>query len=310
MRILVTGGEGFVGRNLVEYFKGDNIDVLHPSVAELDLTCAESVSAYLNANPVETIIHSATTLREKTDYPVDVCENNLRMFFNLARRMTPQMKLINLGSGSEYCREYWHKKMPETFFDSYVPTDSHSYSKYIISKYIEDCRELNMITLRIFGIFGKYEDYRYKFISNAIVKNILNMPITINQNVNYDYIYIGDFYTVIKHFVFNNGKYRSYNVTPVEPIDLVSLVKVINKISDYQSDILVLNDGIGVDYSGNNDRLLEEINNLQMLGYPDAVNELYVYYKENLDSLDVQAVRDDDYLNYAKQLKAKYFESA
>lgn len=309
MRILVTGSEGFVGRNLVEYFQGDNIDVLHPSVAELDLTSAESVADYLKTNPVDTIIHSATTLRDKTDYPVDVCENNLRMFFNLTRRMTPQMKLINLGSGSEYCREHWHAKMPETFFDRHVPTDSHSYSKYVISKYIEHCRELNMVTLRIFGIFGKYEDYRYKFISNAIVKNILKMPITINQNVNYDYIYIADFYKVIKHFVFNNGKHRTYNATPTEPIDLVSLAKLINQISDYQSDILVLNEGIGTDYSGSNDRLQEEIKNLQMLGYLEAVKELYAYYKGSMDSLDAKAIRDDDYLNYAKQLKAKYFKS-
>lgn len=310
MRILVTGSEGFVGRNLVEYFRGDNISVLHPTVGELDLTSSKSMVDYFKANPVDAIIHSATTLRDKTDYPADVCENNLRMFFNLVRQMTPQMKLINLGSGSEYCREYWHAKMPETFFDCHVPVDSHSYSKYVISNYIENFHELNMVTLRIFGIFGKYEDYRYKFISNAIVKNLLKMPITINQNVNYDYIYIADFYKVIKHFLFNNGKYRAYNATPTDPIDLVSLSNIINQVSDYQSNILVLNGGIGIDYSGNNNRLLQEINNLQMLSYSESIRELYTYYKENIDSLDIQAIRDDDYLNYAKQLKDKYFKSA
>lgn len=310
MAILITGGDGFVGRNLVEYFSSDSIDVLHPTVDELDLTCTESVAKYFKSNSISTIIHSATTLRCKTDYPPDVCERNLRMFFNLTRQMTTRMKLINLGSGSEYSREYWHAKMRETFFDSHVPEDSHSYSKYIISNYIEKYRGLNMVTLRIFGIFGKYEDYRYKFISNAIVKNLLKLPIIINQNVNYDYIYIADFYRIAKHFVFNDVKYRSYNAAPVDSIDLLSVAKIINEISNFNSEILLLNEGVGVDYSGNNDRLLQEMNDPQKYGYSDSIKELYDYYKENIKSLDAKAIQDDDYLNYAKQLKAKYFKSA
>ncbi|HEY9078876.1 NAD(P)-dependent oxidoreductase [Magnetovibrio sp.] len=307
MKILITGAEGFVGKNLVEKFQRDGCDVLHPGFQELDLTCAQSVQSYFNDNPIGVIVHSATTLRNGTEYPHDVCENNLRMFFNLVRQMKPSTKLINFGSGSEYSRKYWHKKMPETFFDSHVPDDPHSFSKYVISKYIENSTHQNMVTLRIFGIFGKHEDYRYKFISNAICKNLLHLDIVINQNVNYDYIYVDDFCEVVKYFVENDVSYRSYNVTPTAPIDLITVANLINEISDYQSPVHVLNDGIGIEYSGDNARLLNECGGLELMSYRDSISDLYRHYKAEISSLDKAALVDDDYLNYAKKLRSEYF---
>jgi len=307
MNILITGAEGFVGKNLVENFLRDGYDVLHPGFQELDLTCAQSVQSYFDANKIDVIVHSATTLRNGTDYPIDVCENNLRMFFNLARQMEPSAKFINFGSGSEYSRKYWHKKMPETFFDSHIPDDPHSFSKYVISRYIESSSNKNMVTLRIFGIFGKYEDYKYKFISNAICKNLLHLDIVINQNVNYDYIYIEDFYEVVKCFVENDSGHQSYNVTPTAPIDLITISNLINDISDYKSPVRVLNNDIGVDYSGDNTRLLSEFDDIKIMEYKDAISDLYSYYKKNVLSLDKAALIDDDYLNYAKKLRSEYF---
>jgi len=307
MKIFITGAQGFVGKNLVEWFLRNGYDVLFPGFEELDLTCADSVQAYLEAHQVDVIVHSATTLRNGTDYPQDVCENNLRMFFNLVRKMKPSTKLINFGSGSEYSRQYWHKKMPETFFDTHVPEDPHSFSKYVISKYIENNTHQNMVTLRIFGIFGKHEDYRYKFISNAICKNLLHLDIVINQNVNYDYIYVDDFCDVVKYFVENDVAHRSYNVTPTASIDLITIASLINEISDFKSPIHVLNDGVGVDYSGDNARVLSECSGLEFMTYKNSISDLYAHYKTNVSSLNKAALVDDDYLNYAKNLRAEYF---
>ncbi len=308
MSILITGAEGFVGRNLAELFLDKKYHVLSPTRDELDLTNFDSVGHYLKSNPVETIIHCATTLREGTLYPPNTCQNNLRMFFNLQQHMTPAMKIINLGSGSEYDRKFWHKKMPEDFFGAHIPEDEHSYAKYLISKYISDTDNENLICLRIFGIFGKYEDYRYKFISNAIVKNLLKMPIVINQNVVYDYICINDYFRIVEFFVKNKTKYRIFNVTPTESIDLLTIAAYINKISQYKSDVHVLNQGIGVEYSGNNAKLLSEIGNFQFTPYELSIRDLYEYYKERVNSLDAEAVKEDEYLGYAKKLHQEYFK--
>ena len=307
MSILITGAEGFVGHNLAESFAHKKYFVLSPTRDELDLTNFDSVGKYLKDNPVEIIIHCATTLREGTLYPPNTCQNNLRMFFNLQQHKTPSMKIINLGTGSEYDRKYWHKKMPEEFFGEHIPEDEHGYAKYLISKYISDTNNENLICLRIFGIFGKYEDYRYKFISNAIVKNLLKMPIVINQNVIYDYICIHDFFRIVEFFIKNKAKNRIFNVTPTESIDLLTTTGLINKIGEYKSEVYVLNQGIGVEYSGNNAKLLSEIGDFQFTPYEHSIRELYGYYKERVDSLDAHAIKEDEYLGYAKKLHQEYF---
>lgn len=307
MNILITGSEGFVGRNLVELFSKNKYTILAPLKDELDLTKFDDVSEYFRNNHIEIIIHCATTLREGTSYPTDTCQNNLRMFFNLQKQMTPAMKMINLGSGSEYGRKYWHKKMTEEYFDEHIPEDDHSYAKYLISKYIREVNNDNLICLRIFGIYGKYEDYRYKFISNAIVKNVLNMPIVISQNVIYDYIYINDFFKIVEYFVNNKAKNKIFNVTPTESIDLLAIANLINKVSENESEIRVLNEGIGVEYSGNNSKLLSEMGDFSFISPEAAIADLFKYYRSTKDKLDASGVREDAYLEYAKKLHTNYF---
>lgn len=308
MSVLITGTEGFVGKHLAEMFRADKHDILAPTRAEIDLTNDLAVADYFKRNPVDVIVHCATTLRTGTSYPPNTCENNLRMFFNLQRQLTPGMKLINLGSGSEYCRRHWHRKMTEEFFDTHVPEDGHSYAKYLISKFILTSNDERMVSLRLFGIFGQYEDYRYKFISNSVVKNLLGMPIVINQNVVYDYLYIADFYRIVEHFVRQPARFREYNVTPTASIDLATIATLINQSSDVQSEIIILNPGVGVEYSGDNSRLLAEMGNLQFTPPETAISELLHYYGGMRESLDAEALRKDAFLDYAKSLHKEYFK--
>ena len=307
MAILITGAKGFVGRNLVEFFKEKKYSVLFPTQKELDLRNSDDVARYFQNNLIECIVHCATTLREGTTYPPDTCENNLRMFFNLQKHNDSSIKMINLSSGSEYARKYLQKKMPENYFDKHVPEDSHSYSKYLITKYIRDANCENIISLRIFGIFGKYEDYRYKFISNSIVKNLLKMPIVINQNVVYDYLYIDDFAKIVEFFVKNKTTNKIFNVNPTKSIDLLTIANLVNKVSDYQSEIYVLNEGIGIKYSGDNSALLAEIGDFEFTEYGVAVAKLYQYYKDIAKELDVETIKQDPFLSYAKKLHRQYF---
>lgn len=308
MKVLITGGEGFIGRNLKEYLALDgSLEIFSPKLADLDLVSAESVSDYLRKVSIDVVIHSATTTPSGKEYPPNVCETNLRMFFNLVRCMNRSMRLINLGSGSEYSRSNWHPDMKESFFDAHVPEDSHSYSKYVVSKYIRDRKNLDMVTLRIFGVFGKYEDFRYKFISNAIAKNLTDLPIVINQNVVYDYLYIDDLCRLVKYFIFNSPRRRDYNLTPSDSIDLLGIAEIVNQVADRKSDVKLLNEGMGTTYTGNNDRLLKEIGGYSFTGYAESIENLYRYYGERRAQIDKKELLNDQFLEYARQLKKNYF---
>ena len=43
MNILITGGEGFIGKNLINYFKNTKHQIISPKLQNLDLCDAKSV---------------------------------------------------------------------------------------------------------------------------------------------------------------------------------------------------------------------------------------------------------------------------
>lgn len=305
-KILITGTNGFVGKNIKEYFSAfrQADEVLSPLRNELNLVDPEAVRAYLEREKPTTIIHCATIGgTRKTGYDsgaVDVVHSNLGMFLNLARCLAPDMRLLNLGSGAEYDNRAYLPKMGEVYFDAHVPADPYGFSKYAISKYIEKTE--NVVCLRIFGIYGKYEDYTFKFISNAIIKNLLGLPIVINQNVRFDYIYIDDFARIVSRFVDTPVKHKHYNVTPAASVDLLEIAEIINSLSDKRTEIRVINPGMNREYTGDNSRLLKEFPTVTFTPYSEAIKALFNYYKDNLDSLDLKTVREDPFIKNCRSV--------
>lgn len=302
--VLITGAGGFVGKNLAEFFS-EKYNVFALRHSDLDLLDEEAVRDFFKRNKIDIILHCANIGgSRKSNYDVnsiDIVEKNLRMFFNIEYCLTSEMRMIHFGSGAEYDRQNYKPKMDETYFDSFVPSDAYGYSKYVMSKFIEKRQQI--VCLRIFGLFGKYEDYRFRFISNAIVKNLLHLPIVINQNVVFDYLYISDFCKIVEHFIECEPQYSHYNLTPSESIDLVTIANLINEISDYKSSIHVLNNGMNREYSGNNERILKELGQFTFMSYQDAIKNLFEYYKLMLHSLDIKAIKEDSYLKACMVLR-------
>jgi GDP-L-fucose synthase len=301
LKIIITGAGGFVGRNLCEYL-ADKYTIYPVTHKELELLNENNVEKFIRKNGINFIIHCASIGgTRKTGYDinsVDVVSKNLRMFFNLARTLTPEMRMINLGSGAEYDKNRPLIKVDEEEFDNHIPKDDYGYSKYLISKYIEKTENINC--LRIFGLYGKYEDTSFKFISNAIIKNLFKMPITINQNVYFDYLYIDDFVKIIDKIIQKQPSNNILNLTPTDKIDLISIASIINEISDYKSEIIVNNEGLNKEYSGNNKKLFNEYGDLELISYIEGIRELYEYLNKNIHNIDVELIKNDKYITFCK----------
>jgi GDP-L-fucose synthase len=297
MNIFITGSNGFVGSHLKEHLQTNysQYKLFTPSSKELNLLDELAVDDYILSNNIDMIIHLANRGggRDTIDMK-NVTEYNLRIFFNIAKHEKNVKKIISFGSGAEYGK---HKPIINAKEEDYLkmqPLDEYGFYKSITSKYIEKSDKL--VQLRIFGAYGEYENYRYKFISNAIVKNLLKLPIVINKNVYFDYIYIDDLVKMIDWFIHNDSKEKIYNVTTGKKIDLISLVNIVNEVSDFKSEIRVLHDGLNNEYTSNNDKVMKEIGDFRFISHKDAIMKMKDYFSHNIDNLDKETVINDLYL--------------
>lgn len=284
-RILLTGGSGFIGRNLIEEL-GKKHEIIAPRHSELDLLDAGAVRNFLKGKDFDVVIHAATIGgSRKNPGPENMVELNLRMFFNLAECSGEFGRMIQFGSGAEYGKQADIRMVKETDFGKRMPSDPYGFYKYVCSKQVE--RADNITCLRIFGCYGKYEDYEYKFISNAICRSLFGLPITINnKNVLFSYLYVDDFIRIVDYFIEHKGKHRFYNSVPGETIDLISISEIIRTISKDKQKLIVKNSGMGLEYTADNSRLREEIKGMKFTDMKTGIRRLYDWYSKNRNLIE------------------------
>lgn len=281
MKIFITGGSGFIGRNLVEFFK-DSHQIYYPPSQKLDLTNEGDVKKYIKQHKFDVIIHSANhdgVTKYTTKSREDILYKNLRMFFNIVKNKSFFGKLINIGSGAEYSREHYIDNMTEEYFDSFIPTDQYGFSKYIMSKYCE--LNKNFINVRLFGVYGKYEDWRVKFISNSCCKNIYNLPIHIEKDRYMDFLHIDDICKSIKQLLNKNNLFSIYNICSSSPIKLLEIAFFITKTFN-KTNIFIHQNEDNIKYYGNNTKFIEEFGkDLMYMNIEDGIKKTYEYYNRN-----------------------------
>jgi len=302
-KLLITGGNGFIGRNLIENLSNKYL-ILLPNHKELDLLDSEKVKQYIVKNKINYIIHAANiggtrdVLGQK-----DIVYTNLKMFYNLVRNLDGIDKIIYFGSGAEFDKKKPIKSAKEDQFDQSVPVDDYGFYKYICTKYTRTLKSDKLICLRLFGIYGPYENYLVRFISNTIVKTLFKQPIEINQNVYFDYLYVDDLPPIIDYFLNHKPKFYDYNVCTGRKISLIKIAQTVNNISDYPSKIRLNHKGLNNEYSGSNKRLLKEIPSLKITSTKDGIKKLYDWYKKHLDIIDKQKIIEDEFINYCQTKK-------
>lgn len=276
-RIFITGSSGYIGRHLVKYLHKFYI-ILAPTHKELDLLDATSVEQFLKKNRPYAVIHCAVVGGSRNEEQAEnSLEQTLRMFYNLERCKKCYSKFIHLGSGAEYDKSRAMRKIRESDFGKFIPRDAYGFSKYLIGQCIEKSSD-KFVNLRLFGIFGFGEDYHLRFISNMLVRKVLNMPLIIHKNAVFDYVYIQDFLKIVKHFIEHTGTYRSYNIGTGNGLTLFEIAKKVNDMSVPSKKISVLKKGFNLEYTCDNTRLMKELRKAQFTPFEVSLRELYHLY--------------------------------
>lgn len=284
--ILITGGSGYIGTNLREHL-AVTYAVLTPGHNALDLLDNAAVERYFKTHRIDVVIHCAVVGGSRAEEHVGgSIATNLRMFFNLVRCRKYFKKMIHLGSGAEYDKSRSLHKVNEEDFGIRVPADEYGFYKYVCGQYIENSAD-PIVNLRIFGLFGPGEDYRLRFISNMLARSVLGLPLAMNQDAYFDYVWMKDFVRIVEHFIEHNAKYRSYNIGTGKRVWLSAIAQKIKAITGAKGAITVQKKGFNKEYTCGTTRLMKDLGNFRFTDFNSSLKELFEWYKERTSTLQL-----------------------
>lgn len=219
--ILITGGNGYIASSLNSALReSHNIHLTNRQ--EMDLTNSHAVNKWFEDKQFDVVIHTAISggsrLKEEDH---TVTDNNLKMYYNLLNNKNKFNKLINIGSGAEISQ----KDRP------------YGLSKHVIRQSV--CGIDNFYNIRVFAVFDENE-LNTRFIKANIKRYINKEPMMIDINKRMDFFYMIDFVNVIRYYIEENTLRKEFDCTYKNSPYLLDIALEINKLSDYNVPINVL----------------------------------------------------------------------
>ena len=221
-KILITGSEGFVGKNLIRYLKNYSFQIIETKDKSFDLKLNES---WKQIEKCDYLIHLAgkSFVPKSWEEPATFIENNILLITNaLEYCRVNKTKLIFLSS-------YLYgncKKMPIKENAPIEATNPYALSKLLSEKlcyFYKNNFQVNNIILRVFNLYGpgQPKEYLLSKITNQVrYENIIKVD---DLSPKRDYVYIDDLCSAIvkainykgKEHIFNIGSGKSYSVKEV-----------------------------------------------------------------------------------------------
>jgi len=185
MKILLTGSNGMVGRNILEHQDIRSFEILTPSSRELDLLNYAAVEHYLKRNAPDLVIHAAGKvggIQANIKEPVRFLLDNLDMGRNIvwASRICGVRKLINLGSSCMYPRNAPNPLKEEMILQGELEPTNEGYAiaKITTAKLCEyisreepEYQYKTLIPCNIYGRWDKFDPVLSHMIP-AVIKKI------------------------------------------------------------------------------------------------------------------------------------------
>ena len=185
MKILVTGGNGMVGRNILEHPKANQHTLLSPSSAELNLRDYNAVDAYLKKHQPDFIIHSAGLvggIQANMARPVDFLVFNLDMGRNIimAAKENGVKYFLNMASSCMYPREAQNPLQEELILKGELEPTNEGYAiaKVVATRLCEyivkENPALQYKTVIPCNLYGKYDKFspEHSHMVPAVIKKI------------------------------------------------------------------------------------------------------------------------------------------
>ena len=182
MKLLITGGNGMVGKNLQNHPSSQQYELLTPSSKELNLLDYQTIVNYLIYTKPDLIIHAAGKvggIKANMADPYGFLYANMIMGFNLvqAARTVGIIKLLNLGSSCMYPKDALNPLNEEQILDGKLEPTNEGYAlaKISVAKLcIAACNERfqykTLIPCNLYGPWDKFGATEAHLIPAIIAK--------------------------------------------------------------------------------------------------------------------------------------------
>lgn len=253
MKILVTGGSGFIGKTFIKAYR-KKFDIVAPSHEEMDLTDSRAVAAVFKAHKFDAVLHLAG-LGEKGRDTIET--DNLIMFKNIQYMSIAYgvKKLLIVGDGVELDRSRPIVDFSEDKFGDAVPKDGYGLGRYLIS--VLAAKDKITTSLRIFNVYGVG--------GHGVINKIVaagsrgKKTITIDRDKTVSAVCVDDAVKVIAEFLRGDYPKGDYNLVSGDKAGYLAMAKAVKRLvrkDGSDIDIVVKNDGSDNEYSATNDKLL------------------------------------------------------
>lgn len=224
MKILITGGSGMVGKNLVESLKTSGHQIFAPSSREMNLLNFEKTAEFIKTTGPEIIINCAGRvggIQANMAHPVAFLVENTDMNRNLilAAQKCEVKKMINLGSSCMYPRDAKNPLTEDLVLKGELePTNegyalAKIYAQRLCSYISKENPEFKYKTLLPCNLYGPHDKFDPKH-SHLLPAIIYKMDQAIKQNqktvdiwgtgeARREFMYVGDLVECIKKALTN-----------------------------------------------------------------------------------------------------------
>jgi UDP-glucose 4-epimerase len=254
LKVLVTGGAGFIGSNLVDGLIGAGYDVavidnlstgkreyLNPQAKfyENDVSDEASMRRIFEEEKFDFVFHLAAqiSVADSVKDPMYDMNANARGSFNVfnAAKETGVKRVVFISTGGALygdVTEPAHENMPV------APTSPYAIHKFTAERYLELFRtehKLNSITLRLANVYGPRQFKGGEGAAVAVFSHnaINNIPSTIfgDGSKTRDFVYVGDVVDACVKAMLSSYQGVA-NIGTGERISVLDLIKTIERVSD------------------------------------------------------------------------------
>jgi nucleoside-diphosphate-sugar epimerase len=237
MKVLVTGGSGFLGTHVRQFFNADDFS----RRSDLDVLNLQDVSVVEN---YDVVIHLAATLDKSPDSAEQVFLTNVEGTVNLLRAMREGSAFIFASTKDVYGRfADNYGEVSEDCPTVYSGQSALEWSKVIAERYVEfyaNQRNFRSCIFRLSTIYAqKSEGNTPNFVTNYAEKINLGEPIRLPANGSpiRDLLHVDDFSEACKAFADSVIRHGIYNLGGGKnnALSLLDLVKKMEQVSGYQA---------------------------------------------------------------------------